>query len=63
MEIFGRWQSEIVDGIEARGSAAFRVRTREALELLRLSPLFGAARNYVAVIRQGRLRLRRLLIV
>jgi len=38
MEFFGRRQPEIVDRIEIRGRAAFRVRTREALELLRLSP-------------------------
>ena len=54
MKIFGRWQSEIVDGVEVRGSVAFRARTRKALELLRLSSLSGAARNHVAVIRQGR---------
>jgi hypothetical protein len=54
MEIFGRQQFEIVDGIEVRGRTAFRVRTREALELLRTSPLFGMARNQIAVIRQGR---------
>ncbi|MBI1995878.1 MAG: hypothetical protein HYS66_05365 [Deltaproteobacteria bacterium] len=54
MKFFGRRLSEIVDGIEFRGRAAFRARTREALELLRLSPLFGAARNHIAVIRQGR---------
>jgi len=54
MEIFRRWQSEIVDGIEVRGSAAFRARTREALELLRMSALFGAAGDHIAVIRQGR---------
>jgi len=44
MEIFGRRQSEGVDGIKVRGGHAFRARTREALELLRLSPMFGAAR-------------------
>ena len=54
MEIFGHRQSEVIDGIEVRGRAPFRARTREALELLRLSPLFGAARNHIAVIRQGR---------
>jgi len=54
MEIFGRRQSEIIDGIEVHGRAAFRARTREALELLRLSVLFGAARDHIAVIRQGR---------
>ncbi|MDP2601033.1 MAG: hypothetical protein Q8S00_00345 [Deltaproteobacteria bacterium] len=54
MKIFGRRQSEIVDRIEIRGGAAFRARTREALELLRLSASFGAARDRIAVIRQGR---------
>ncbi len=54
MEIFGRRQPEIVDSIEIRGGAAFRARTREALELLRLSASFGAARDRIAVIRQGR---------
>jgi hypothetical protein len=37
MKIFDRRLSEIVDGIEVRGRAAFRARTREALEPLRLS--------------------------
>ena len=54
MEIFCRRQSEMIDGVEVRGGTAFRARTREALELLRLSPLFGAARDQIAVIRQGR---------
>jgi hypothetical protein len=54
MEIFGLRQSEVIDGIEVCGRATFRVRTREALELLRLSPMFGAARDHIAVIRQGR---------
>ena len=53
MEILSRRQSELINGVEVRGSAAFRVRTREALELLRESALFGAARNNLAVIRQG----------
>src|SRR5574341_2115905 len=47
-------QSSIVNGVEVRGGAAFRARTREALELLRLSAIFGAARDHVAVICQGR---------
>ena len=54
MEFFSRWQSEVVDSVEVRGSAAFRARTREALELLRESALFGAVRDHIAVIRQGR---------
>ena len=54
MKIFGRRHSELINGVEVRGSAAFRARTREALELLRESALFGAARDHVAVIRQGR---------
>jgi len=54
MKILSRRQSEIIDGVEVRGRAAFRARTREALELLRLSASFGAARNHIAVIRQGR---------
>lgn len=44
MEIFDHRLSEVVDGVEVRGRAAFRGRTREALEILRLSALFGAAR-------------------
>ena len=54
MEIFGRRQSELINGVEVRGGTAFRARTREALELLRVSALFGAARDHIAVIRQGR---------
>ena len=54
MKIFGHRQSEIVDGIEVRGRVAFRARTREALELLRLTAFFEAARDHIAVIRQGR---------
>lgn len=54
MKFFDHRLTEIVDGVEVRGRAAFRVRTREALELLRLSPLFGTARDHIAVIRQGR---------
>jgi len=38
MEILGRLQSEVIDGIEVRGQAAFRARIREALEPLRLNP-------------------------
>jgi hypothetical protein len=54
MKIFGRRQSEVVDGVDVRGRTAFRACTREALELLRLSLQFGAARDHIAVIRQGR---------
>ena len=54
MEIFGRQLFEIVDGVEVRGGTAFRARTREALEFLRSSPMFGAARDHIAIIRQGR---------
>ncbi len=54
MEILSRSRSEVVDGIEVCGKAAFRARGREALELLRGSPIFGAARDHIAVIRQGR---------
>jgi hypothetical protein len=54
MGIFLRRQSEIANGVEVRGNTAFRARTREALELLRSSCSFGAARDHVAVIRQGR---------
>ena len=32
MELFGRRQSELIDSVEVQGSAAFRARTREALE-------------------------------
>src|SRR3990172_700009 len=54
MEIFGRRQSELMNGVEVRGGTAFRARSREVLELLRVSALFGAARDHIAVIRQGR---------
>ena len=54
MEIFSRRQSEVIDSVEVRGSTAFRVCTREALELLQSSPLFGAARDHLRVIREGR---------
>jgi hypothetical protein len=52
--MFRDQQSELFDGIEVRGRAAFRARTREALELLHLSPMFGAARDHISVVRQGR---------
>ena len=45
---------EIINGVEVRGSAAFRVRTREAMELLRLSTFFETAQDHLRVIRQGR---------
>jgi len=35
MEIFGRWQSDVVDGVEGLDGTTFRARTREALEILR----------------------------
>lgn len=54
MKIYNRRQPELIDGIEIRGNAAFRARTAEALELLKSSPLFGAARDHLVVIRQGR---------
>ena len=31
MGIIRRWQSELIDGVEVRGRAVFRARTREAL--------------------------------
>ena len=47
MKIFDCRQPEIVDGIEVLGRAAFRARTRGALERLRLSALFrGAGQHY-----------------
>ena len=53
MEILSRRQSELINGVEVRGIPAFRVRTREALEFLQSSPLFGTARDHLRVIRQG----------
>jgi hypothetical protein len=47
-------RSEVIDGIEIRGTARFRLRTREALAQLRSLPQFRIIRGNVAVIRQGR---------
>jgi hypothetical protein len=44
----------MVDGIEVSGSAAFLLRTKEALELLRRTPFFNVIPRYVAVIKQGK---------
>lgn len=45
---------ETIEGIEVRGTAEFRLRTREALEQLKPLPQFGLIHAGMAVIRQGR---------
>jgi hypothetical protein len=45
---------EIIEGIEVRGTAEFRRRTRAALERLKSLPQFGTIARHIAVIRQGR---------
>jgi hypothetical protein len=45
---------ETIEGIEVRGTAEFRLRTREALEQLKPLPQFGLVHAGMAVIRQGR---------
>lgn len=52
--LFKQSHSEIVDGIEIKGSPAFLVCTREALALLRRTPFFKVIPRYIAVIKQGR---------
>ena len=54
VKIFAHRHSEFINSVEVRGSPAFRVRTRDALEFLQSSPSFGTARNHISVIRQGR---------
>jgi hypothetical protein len=52
--LFKQSYSELVDGIEIKGSPAFLVYTKEALELLRPTPFFNVIPHYVAVIQQGK---------
>jgi hypothetical protein len=47
-------RSDLMHGIEIRGGAAFRRRTREALALLRPLPEFSLIRAHLAVIRHGK---------
>ena len=46
--------SERIEGIEISGGADFRLRTREAVMLLRKLAVFELIRSHLAVIRQGR---------
>jgi hypothetical protein len=52
--MFGLRRREIIDGIEVRGTAEFRRRTREALDQLKSLPQYSIIDASVAVIRQGR---------
>jgi hypothetical protein len=52
--LFKQSHSEIVDGIEIKGSPAFLVCTREALALLRRTPFFNVIPRYIAVVQQGK---------
>jgi hypothetical protein len=47
-------KAESVDGIEIRGGADFRRRTREAIALLRQLAVYELIRAHLAVIRQGK---------
>ena len=51
---FSRTRSEVVEGIEVRGTADFRSRTRESLERLRSLSQFQLISSHICVIRQGR---------
>jgi hypothetical protein len=51
---FSRTRSEIIDGLEVRGTARFRARTRESLASLRGTAEFDLIRAHLAVIRQGK---------
>jgi hypothetical protein len=52
--LFKQFHSEIVDGIEIKGSPAFLVCTKEALALLGRTPFFNVIPRYIAVIQQGK---------
>jgi hypothetical protein len=52
--LFARKRSEIIDGIEIRGTARFRSRTRESLGSLRNTSEFELIRAHLGIIRQGR---------
>jgi hypothetical protein len=49
-----RNQSEIIEGIEVRGGAKFRARTREALALLSQARALELVQTHVKLIRQGK---------
>jgi hypothetical protein len=46
-------RAEIIDGIEVRGTAGFRSRTRESLGRLQSTSQFELIRSHIGVIRQG----------
>jgi hypothetical protein len=52
--LFKQSHSETVDGIEIKGSPAFLVCTKEALELLKPTPFFNVVPRYIAIIKQGK---------
>jgi hypothetical protein len=54
MILLGRNRGETIEGIEVRGDANFRARTREALGLLKQTPAISLVRTHVKVIRQGK---------
>ena len=51
---FLRTRSEIIEGIEIRGTAGFRARTRESLGRLQSTSQFEVIRSHIGVIRQGK---------
>ena len=51
---FLRTRSEIIDGIEVRGTARFRLRTHESLGRLRPTPEFELIQGHLGVIQQGK---------
>jgi hypothetical protein len=51
---FFRTRSEIIDGIEVRGTARFRSCTQESLSRLRSTPEFDLIRANLGIIRQGK---------
>ncbi len=51
--LFLRTRSEIIEGIEVRGTACFRLRTRDSLSRLRATPEFDLIQGHLGVIRQG----------
>ncbi len=54
MTLLSRTPGENIEGIEVRGDANFRARTREALELLGQTQALSLVRSHVKVIRQGK---------
>ena len=49
-----RMRSEMIEGIEVRGTAGFRSHTRESLRRLRSTSQFELIRGHIGVIRQGK---------